>query len=98
MFRVMKGVEEVGRVFLMNEILSCCNLRLNKSSTLWNGLFTYYIQGGMGYFKAGMYSGYFFGEKSDKLVIRGIKGGLTGVSMGVTGLLGRKLSERLYRM
>ncbi|KAI5139869.1 hypothetical protein NEAUS06_2669, partial [Nematocida ausubeli] len=31
MFRVMKGVEEVGRVFLMNEILSCCNLRLNKS-------------------------------------------------------------------
>ncbi|KAI5191826.1 hypothetical protein NEMIN01_1681 [Nematocida minor] len=93
MHDVMKGIEEVGRVFLMNGLFSYAGIMNNSKSALWNGLFTYSISKGYSPFKSGAVAGYLAGDSS-KYVTRSIRGGVSGVGVSLSSRVGHYLVNK----
>ncbi|KAH9386561.1 uncharacterized protein NEMAJ01_1457 [Nematocida major] len=95
MHSIAKSIEEIGRVFIWNKALSYSGIATNRTSVLWNGLFSYATSKGFSPFKSGLVSGCLAGDYSRKLAGRTLRGGLSGIGVALTNRATQLASSRL---
>ncbi|EIJ88948.1 hypothetical protein NEPAR06_0531 [Nematocida parisii] len=95
MYAIIKSIEEMGRIFLMDECLLYTNIKISRTPVMWNGIFTYCINKGYSPFKSGLISGYFIGD--NPCIARSVRGGISGVSVGITNKLSQYIINRIQK-
>lgn len=94
MYGVIKSVEEAGRVFVTNTLLSGVGVVNSVRSSVWSGLFSYGISSGSSPFNSGLVAGYFVGDERAGYLARTVRGGAYGLGIALSTRLINKIQHR----
>lgn len=90
---VIKSIEEVGKVFINNSLISGLWSESTVRNAVWSGIYTYGKSTGHSPFNSGLVAEYLTGS-STNYTRRIIKGGLFGIGTAISSRVLHKLLHR----